>query len=398
MTPGELKALALQWQQALADELPAAIALRHELHAGPEVSGAESATAVRVATAIGIRPVPVAGTGGLIRIGPAGGRSVGIRAELDALPVIEQTGATFRSTNGAMHACGHDVHLAALSAVARSAARLDIQGGLPAGLVAVLQPREETVPSGAADVVASGLLAEHQVTAMIGAHLQPQTSAGRVAIDAGPVNAAIDEFHITVTGRGGHGAYPHLALDPVPALCRCVLAAQDVLRSAVNPMHPSVISVTQLQGAAAPNVIPDTASASGTLRTMWRADTEAVHRRMAELVAGIAAAHGCTGTVTFTLADPPLVNDARLAERGRDWFTTLGGALADPFASCGSDDFAWYAGVAPLLMMFVGTGSEDGASTLHDPHFLPSDQRVGQVARAMLAGCLAGFDLLGEQR
>jgi amidohydrolase len=388
----DLTELAIAWQQALSAELPAAIALRHELHAHPEVSGAESATAARVAAAIGRRLEPAAGTGGLIRIGPASGPAIGVRAELDALPVIEQTGAAFAARNGVMHACGHDVHLAALVALIRAGSRLADAVGLPAGLLAVLQPREETAPSGAADVVSSGLLAAHDVRAMIGAHLQPQTAAGQVAIDPGPVNAAIDEFHITVTGRGGHGAYPHLAIDPVPALCRCVLAAQDVLRSVVSPMHPAVISVTQIQGAAAPNVIPDVASAAGTLRTMWPADKQAVQRRMSETVQGIAAAHGCTGRITFTLADPALANDSRLAARGRHWFGVLGGELAEPFASCGSDDFAWYAEAAPLLMMFVGTGSEDGANSLHDPHFLPSDERIGQVARALLAGCLAGFE------
>jgi metal-dependent amidase/aminoacylase/carboxypeptidase family protein len=156
-----------------------------------------------------------------------------------------------------------------------------------------------------------------------------------------------------------------------------------------------VLTVTQLQGAAAPNVIPDRATASGTLRTMWRPDALAVQRRMAETVAGIAAAHGCVGQVDFIRADPALINDPRLAGRGRDWLVSLGGELADPFASCGSDDFASYTAAAPLLMMFVGTGDEDGASTLHDPHFLPSDARVGEVARALLAGCLAGFELIG---
>jgi amidohydrolase len=390
----ELEALAFAWHRELKAELPSAIALRHQLHAAPELSGAEEATAVRVAAAIGVPAEQVAGTGRLLRIGPPTGPSIGVRAELDALPLVELTGAPFASTNTAMHACGHDVHLAALVALARAAVTVQQTTRLPAGLLAVLQPREEVASTGAGDVIASGRLAAHQVRAMIGAHLQPQVAAGRVAVDPGPVNAAIDEFHLTITGRGGHGAYPHLALDPVPALCRSVLAMQDALRAAVNPMHPAALSVTQIQGAAAPNVIPDRATAAGTLRTMWRSDAVAMQRRMVETVKGIAAAHGCTGEVSFVRADPALVNDSRLTGLGREWQVWLDGELAEPFASCGSDDFATYADTAALLMMFVGTGDEDGASTLHDPHFLPSDDRVGEVARALLAGCLAGFELL----
>jgi amidohydrolase len=384
-----LAVLAQEWEEALAAELPDAVRLRRELHEKPDVSGDEERTAVRVASAVDagglVSEERVALTGRLLRVGPASGPSVLVRAELDALPMVERTGAGFAATNGAMHACGHDVHLAALVALARSAQRVAV----PLAVLAVLQPREETVPSGAPDVVSSGLLAAHDVRAAVAAHLQPQVASGRVAADGGPVNAAIDEFDVVVTGRGGHGAYPHLALDPVPALCRAVPALQEAVRRTVDPMHPAVLTVSRLSAAEAPNVIPERATATGTLRTLHRADAEALHRAMGETVAGIAAAHGCTGEVVVRRGDPALVNDHGLATSARQWLRSLGAEPAAPFASCGSDDFAWYGEMAPSLMMFVGTGDADGAGTLHDPRFLPTEARVGEVARALLAGYLA---------
>ena len=388
--------LAAAWRRALADELPAAVALRRELHAVPEASGNEHWTAARVAHALevpGDAVETVVETGRLIRIG-AGGPTVGLRSELDALPVQERTGVQYASRNGLMHACGHDVHLAALVAVARAARALG-PDRLPAGLLVVLQPREETAPTGASQIVDTGRLAVHDVRAMVAAHVQPRVAAGRVAIDPGPVNAGIDEFRITVTGRGGHGAYPHLAIDPVPPLCRIVLALPDAVRGMVDPMHPAVMTVPMVAGGPASNVIPDQATAAGTLRTMHDEDLALVMKRMRALVSGVASGHGCTGEVEFLPADPVLVNDPGLAAAARAHLGGLGGDLAAPFASCGSDDFANYRVVAPILMMFVGTGDEDGASTLHDPRFLPSDARVGEVARAMLAGCLAAFDRIG---
>ena len=184
----------------IAAELPAAVELRHALHRNAELSGAEAGTAATVAAALGASdagPVPdagavhggavvadagvVAGTGRLIRIGPAGGPAIAIRAELDALPIAEETGAPWSSATGAMHACGHDVHLAALTAVGRAAAAAAQRGDLPVAMLAVLQPREESAPSGAEDIAADAAFVAQQPAAMIGVHLQHQLPAGTVA-------------------------------------------------------------------------------------------------------------------------------------------------------------------------------------------------------------------------
>lgn len=406
-TPGPgLELLATAWRTALDEELPAAVALRHELHARPEVSGKEFWTAERVVEAIGLPSDDVAGTGRLLRVGSPG-PAVAVRAELDALPVQEQTGATYSATGDAMHACGHDVHLAALVALTRSALRLSGSAGgpgeLPCGLVALLQPREEVGPTGARDVVASGLLQQNGVRGVIGAHVQPRVPAGQVSIEPGPVNAGVDEFEITVTGRPGHTGYPHLAADPVATLCRCVLALQDVLRGRVDPMHPATLTVTQLLAGTAPNVIPGAAWAAGTLRTMHATDAAALYLGMADAVAGIASAFGCDGQLSVIRGEPALVNDPVLAARAAPWLHRFGLGAQGAFASCGSDDFASYVEVAPIAMLFVGAtpGDPDGTGPdgrpwpmLHDPRFLPADALVGDVAHAMLAGVLAAVPTL----
>jgi amidohydrolase len=310
-------------------ELPAATELRHELHRRPELSGNEDRTADRVVTAVAsatalhpavtdpatgpaIRVHSVAGTGRLLRIGPATGPAVAIRAELDALPVTERTGAGWASeVPGVMHACGHDVHLAAAVALARSAAAAHREHRLPAALVLILQPREELAPSGARDVVDSGQLIRQDVRAVVGVHLQPQVAAGELAVDPGVVNAGVDEFTITITGRGGHSAYPHLALDPVPALCQSVLAVREAT-SVVDPMRPSVITVGMLGAGSAPNVIGEVATAHGTTRTFDPTDRDRMHARMRAAVTATATGFGCTGELTIAGGEPALHNDPAL--------------------------------------------------------------------------------------
>jgi amidohydrolase len=381
----DLEQTRARWLDAVEAELAHAVALRHRLHAAPRVSGDEAATAVEVAAAVGAGPgQQCAGTGRVVRIGPPG-PAVAVRAELDALPLAEATGVSYAATNGAMHACGHDVHLAAVTALARAAARV----ALPAGLLVVLQPREEVGPTGAQDVLDEGVLPAHGVRCVIGGHVQPQVPAGHVSCDPGAVNAAVDEVEIVVVGRGGHGGYPHLAVDPLPALCRIVLALQDAVRSAVDPLQPAVVSITQLSGSAAPNVIAGQARAAGTVRTMRPADAAALHARIRAVVEGVAGAHGCTGEYVVRRGEPALHNDPELAGAAAGWLAASGVPTAR-FASCGSDDFATYGTALPILMLFVGTGDGPDCPMLHDPRFLPPDETVREVALAMMAGWLAG--------
>ncbi len=375
---------------ALADELPAAVELRHELHRNPEVSGSERWTAGRVAQALDEPGAPVvAGTGRLVRVGGAG-PCVALRAELDALAMREQTGAPFASTNDAMHACGHDVHLAGLVAAVRTLRRV----GGPLPVLAVLQPREERNPSGGHDVVESGRLQTEQVGAVVGVHLQPQVALGAVAADPGVVNAACDEVEITVRGAGGHGAYPHLAEDPIPVLCRIVGAIPDVVRDVVDPMHPSVVTLGMLRAGSAPNVLAETAFTHGTIRTYRSRDRDLLLDGLRRLATGYAAAHGLTAEVTYSPVEPPMDNEPRLTAEVRTRLEDAGFTLAPEFRSCGSDDFSFYSTAAPSVMVFLGAGGGERPPMLHDPRFLPSDDRVADAARAYLAGYLAACSTL----
>ena len=192
------------WVSALSQEIEGAKELRRALHMNPRLSGEESDTTRRVGEAMGISITSIAGTGGWGRVGPCDGPAVALRGELDALPMEEQTGLEWASTNGVMHACGHDVHLAALTAVVRAAKKVR----LPYGLVPVLQPREEAYPSGALDVRESGLFIQQSIAHAIGVHVHPGVGVGAVSTGAGFVNADASEIKITLKGQGGHGAYP----------------------------------------------------------------------------------------------------------------------------------------------------------------------------------------------
>jgi len=388
-----LAALAARLRAALDAELPAAVALRRELHADAEPSGAEYRTAARVAAALGEPDAPsVAGTGRLIRVGRPDGPCVALRAELDALPIAERTGVPWASRTGAMHACGHDVHLAALAAVGWAARTADADGALPVPLLAVLQPREEAIPSGARDIVASGALAAHSPAAIVAVHLQHQLPPGTVAAATGTVNAATDDIEIAVDGVGGHAGYPQLAADPVVALCQAVLALQHAVSRRSDPTHAVVISIGILEAGQAANVIPSTAVARGTLRVLDEADRPGLHAMVRQIVEHTCLAYGCRGTVTIDEGEPALVNDEELTEAAWPWLRAAGFAVDTSFRSCGADDFSYYTRGGRTLMLFLGTG---GPLALHHPEFLPGDEMVGQVASALLAGYLAAATSCG---
>ena len=366
---------------SLEVELPRAAALRERLHASPDSSHKEHATAGLAAEALGAGHVErVAGTGLVARVGPPGD-AVAVRAELDALPIVEETGAPFAADNGLMHACGHDVHMAALSALFRAAGRGE--KAMPRPLAALYQPSEETYPSGADLVIREGVLAGG-TAAVVAAHVHPEVPWGSVSVEAGPVNASCDYLRIVVEGSGGHGAYPHRARDPILALSHVVVALQALVSRRTDPTHAAVFSVGWLRAGAAENVIPGLATAGGTLRALHAEDREPLREMAREIVANTARAHGCSGRVEVTIGEPATVNDTALARAARSLLPEAGFGLAPAMRSCGSDDFGFYGRVAPTLMLFVGIGGAPNTPDvpLHHPCFLPPAEAVGAVARA----------------
>jgi len=376
--------LAEDWRAAVRRELDTAVALRHELHRSPRVAGDEADTAALVTEALGRGPGRVvAGTGRLVELteGPSDAKPVALRTELDGLPVRERTGVGWASTNEAMHACGHDVHMAGLVAAGRAAAHVD----LPVPLLALLQPREEGVDSGALDVVADGGL--EGVGAVLAAHLQPQLPPGVVAVTPGAVNAGIDEFTVTVRGRGGHSGYPHTVADPVLALSAVVVALQQLGARLIDPTVGVACMVNRLRAGSANNVVPDVAVGSGTVRTMRVPDRQRAHESVRDIARHVAAAHGCTAEVDIAHGEPPLVNDPALAAATGLLLEAMGHPVTTDFRSFGADDFSHYCERTRGLMMFVGTGDARGG--LHDATFLPDDGYVGTVADALVAGYCA---------
>jgi amidohydrolase len=373
------------WRSATRSKLPQAVELRHALHAHPRLSGAEEDTAKRLVDVIGVGDGhSVAGTGRLLWVSgdaDAGG-AVALRTELDALPVIEMTSVPWRSRNGAMHCCGHDVHMAAVSAVALAATEMD----LPVPLAVLLQPREEGSNSGARDVVAQGAL--RGVDAVVAAHVQPQLPPRTIAATPGPVNAGTDEFSVVVHGRGGHSGYPQTVTDSILALASIVVALQQVSARRIDPVVGAVCMVTQVHAGTADNVVPSSARASGTLRTLRQADRVVAQSAIREIAAHVAAAHGCEGTeVQFAECEPPLHNDVDLALAVFPVLAEMGHRVSSEFRSFGADDFSFYGSAARSLMLFVGTGRATGG--LHDSSYLPGDEYVGVLADALIAGYCA---------
>jgi amidohydrolase len=386
--PASTEALLGRLLQAVEDELEAAVELRHRLHAAPELAHAEERTAAAVAEQMPVQCTPAAGTGRIACIGSDAGGAVGVRAELDGLPVRERTGAGFSAREGAMHACGHDVHMAALVALARAAHTL--AGELPAPLLAIFQPSEEAYPSGA-EQLARGELARLAPAAIVAAHIHPELPWGSVALDAGAVNASCDAVEITIEGEPSHGAYPHRGRDPILALAQAVVALHAEVGRRIDPQAPAVLTVGVLEAGQAENLIPAQARARAALRAQRPADRTALREMVREVVAGVAAAHGCRGSVSLVEGEPALENDPQIVSRAHRLLEATRLRPAEQWRSCGSDDFAFFGELAPLALGFVGLDGAPGfvARPLHHPELLPPDSAVGAVASAQAVLYLA---------
>ena len=395
--------LLAQLLEGVERELPRAVSLRHRLHERPELAHAEEWTAEAVAKELPVPCTTVAGTGRIARVGPHapdGNAPVAVRAELDGLPIEERTGAPFSAKGSAMHACGHDVHMAALVALVHAAHTLGEE--LPVPLLAVLQPSEEAYPSGAwelahgmpTDLTRSapdtpteterGPLAKLAPSAIVAAHIHPELAWGTVALDEGAVNASCDAVEIVVAGEPTHGAYPHHGADPILALAQIVVALHAQVGRRIDPLHAATLTVGVLEGGGAENVIPAQARARAALRAHRPEDRLALRTLVQEVAAGVAAAHGCRARVELTAGEPPLVNHPTILARARELLAGAGFERAPEWRSCGSDDYAFFAELAPIAMVFVGLDGADGFTRrpLHHPELLVPDSAVGAVARA----------------
>jgi amidohydrolase len=348
---------------------PAVIALRRDFHAHPELSNREERTGRMVAErlrALGIEvryPVAKTGVVGILR-GGRSGRTVALRADIDALPIQEANDVPYRSQSpGVMHACGHDAHTAMLLGAAEVLVSLKDQ--LPGTVVFLFQPAEEGAPEGeeggAPLMVKEGALDDPPVDAVFGLHVGGWEASGQAGWTDGAIFASSDTFTIEVAGRSAHGAQPHQGLDPIPVAAEMVQALQLIISRQVDGRQPRVLTIGRIQGGTRFNIIADRVVMDGTLRTHDAAVRADIKARMARTVKGVAEAHGTTATLRFLDAgNPPTVNDATLAhEVGRPVLERIFGAGAvhiEP--QMVAEDFPSYGQKAPYFYFALGTRND----------------------------------------
>ncbi len=343
--------------------LPDLVTLRRSIHEEPELGLHNPKTAAKIRAALAGLPLEWRegkSTTGLVATlrGGANGRTVLLRGDSDALPMDENTGLPFASrTPGAMHACGHDSHVAMLVGAARilCARREKLAGSVQF----MFQPGEEG-HHGARHMLEDGLI-DPLPDAAFALHVMPNAPHGVISGKAGPLLASADKIRITVHGRGGHASMPHDACDPVPTACAIVMGIQQVVTRTVSIADPAVVTIGQIQAGSTDNVIPETAMIYGTIRTLSPRTRTEIQANLKRLAENIATAHGATATVEFTEGFPVTVCNADAVAFGERTIKTLLGdeawiTMASPVM--GAEDFSYVLEKVPGAMFFLGASHE----------------------------------------
>ncbi|HEY2954037.1 MAG TPA: amidohydrolase [Candidatus Eisenbacteria bacterium] len=359
-----------------AADLEEMVATRRDLHAHPELAFEEHRTAGLVADklrALGIEPRTGVGKTGVLATvsGPRGGRTVLLRADMDALPIQEENGVPYRSqAAGKMHACGHDCHTSILLGVARRLMRE--RDALRGTVRLVFQPAEE-VGGGAESMIKDGALESPRPDAAFGVHVWQDLDLGKIGVTPGPMMAAVDEFDVTVTGRGAHAAMPHLGVDPVVCLAQVVTALQTIASRGVSPLSAVVVSVTQLEAGTAFNIIPESASMNGTVRVFDDAVWAELPGRFERIVRGVCEAFGCRAEIRYQRFNRPTVNDPAMAAIARAAAVEVVGEanVVDDVRTMGGEDFSAFLHHVPGCFIAVGSRNEGKGLTWghHHPRF-----------------------------
>jgi amidohydrolase len=389
---------------------------RRHLHAHPELGNREVETAAFVAErlrAMGLEPrTGIAKTGVVAVIeGKMPGRTVALRADMDALPVTEEVDLPFASrvtttwegkTVGVMHACGHDAHTAMLLSAAE--ALVAVRDRLPGRIVLLFQPAEESVPkaeqpAGAELMVSEGVLDAPKVDAIFGLHVFAQSPSGLLGYRQGPILAAADRFEIVVQGRQAHGAKPWAGVDPIVVGSQIVLALQTIVSRQVDlTKEPAVVTVGQFESGVRNNIVPERARLVGTIRTFDETMRDEIHARVQRTAEGIAAASGATATVEIERGYPVTINDPALSARMLPTLERLApGKVREIAKVTGAEDFSFYANHVPGLFVTLGVTPEADlptASSNHSPRFFVDEGALPLGARTLAQ--LAADYLLGS--
>ncbi len=353
---------------------------RHQLHAYPELCYEEEWTADFVAARLaefGLEVHRGLGKTGLVGVLRGSGdsqRAIGLRADMDALPMQEANEFSHKSKiDGRMHACGHDGHTTMLLG---AAAYLAETRNFDGTVYFIFQPAEEGGAGGQA-MIDDGLFEKFQMDTVWGLHNWPGLEVGKIAVHRGPCMASADMFTLTISGRGSHAAMPHQSADPVLAAAAIIQTLQMIVSRRTDPMDPAVVSVTQVNGGTAHNIIPDKVSLCGTARAV-RPETRArLEADIAEIAAQVAKAHGCSAEMVWRKGYPPTVNHLASAERAAGVAATLVGddqLVMDPPASMGAEDFSFLLGACEGAYIWLGAGPAEEGRMLHNTGYDFNDE------------------------
>ncbi len=378
----------------IAERIADFVALRHEFHASPELAFREKATSLRIADLLarwGWRVERLTETGVIATLENGPGRSLGIRADIDALPIAEATGLPFASrVPGLMHACGHDGHTTILLAAAEHLARTRNFTGT---LRLIFQPAEE-IGAGARALIDAGLFERFPVDAIFGLHNWPGLPAGQFGFVEGPAMAAVDKIDVRVRGKGGHGAEPHLAIDPIVATSHAIAALQSVVSRNIDPREMAVVTVGSIHGGEASNVIPAEVELKLTLRSYAPEVRARLRDRIPDLFRNVVAGFGAEAQVDYHEGFPAVINSVAETRLIRAIAVgTLGpDAVAEGFRPrTASEDFAFYLHHRPGSFVFAGNGD---SAALHSPEYRFNDDIIAPAATLWVA--LAERFLTGE--
>jgi amidohydrolase len=381
----------------IAEALPRIVSLRRDLHSCPELGYEEHETSARVQLELSRSQIDfqaeLAGGTGVLAFLPStrGGdaRTIALRADMDALPIQEQTGKPYRSRmDGKMHACGHDGHTAILVGTAQVLAQVEDR---PNHVLFLFQPAEEG-GAGGRRMVEDGALDGSRFPRpeyIFGLHGDPILKVGNVNTRVGSMMAAADTFQIQILGKGAHAAAPHTGVDPVVVAAHIVTALQTISSRGVDPLDSVVVSVTMAQAGTAHNIIPEACCLKGTIRTLQPETRSFAHRRVREIAERVAAAFGASAVVEVMDGYPVTRNDAEAVQRFKQTVgTEMPGALeSDPLPVMGAEDFSFYGEHAKACFFWLGLAPGEPLPNLHSPYFDFNDDAlpVGMEAMARLA-------------
>jgi amidohydrolase len=361
------------------------IGLRRKLHQYPEISLEEIRTQEIIASKlkdVGCRVnVNIWKTAvvGLLE-GKRGGKTVGIRSDMDALPVSEQTGLSYASKYlGRMHACGHDVHMSTVWGAAKILS--DLRRELPGSVKFIYQPSEEVHPGGAKPLIEAGVLKKPDVSTMFGLHVDSSVAAGKIGIKDGPMMAQADDFSLEILGRSGHGARPHETIDSVVVACNVVVALQNIASRQVSPLDPVVVSIGAINGGIATNIIAEKVVLKGTARTLNPDLTKKIPDMIEKIIAGVCDTFGAKYDLRYNRGYPVLFNNRDINNIYRMSATELYGKssvveIGEP--SMGGEDFSYFTRAVPGAMIRLGVGNKKlGADKpWHHPEFKVDEMAI----------------------